>query len=284
MPARASSPAADPSWTYAPEEYGSFGSIVASAGDVNGDGVGDVIIGSPDWSDGSMTSLGRAYLFLGQCGQDLAAEPAWIAQGAGVDGSGTFLGSDVGSAGDVNGDGFGDIFVVERHWWAPGSSACEASNPNDCADGRVHVWYGGPTGPAVGAGGMAAAADWIWAPGWWAEGIAGVAAGDVNGDGISDLAVGVPDAGAGHVRVFHGAAATGLPARASVIVDAPPAPADLNFGEVIAIGDVDGDSFDDLLTGAHGAFDLVAGHDFSGVAYLYYGSAGGLQATPGWTR
>lgn len=83
-----------------------FGYSVASAGDVNGDGYGDVVVGARYYANGSAYE-GRAFLYLGSAG-GLSATAAWTAES---DQASAQFGEAVASAGDVNGDGYGDVVV-----------------------------------------------------------------------------------------------------------------------------------------------------------------------------
>ncbi len=96
-----------PTWIVEGDQTGAqFGISVASAGDVNGDGYSDVIVGAPNYDNGQ-TDEGRAYVYLGKAG-GLDTSPAWTAEG---NQAGAAFGCSVTGAGDVNGDGFGDVIV-----------------------------------------------------------------------------------------------------------------------------------------------------------------------------
>jgi hypothetical protein len=99
------------------QQLARFGVSVAPAGDVNGDGYGDVIVGAPEY-DAGQTDEGAAFVFLGSASgiASAGAEDAAtqlesnraIVPGAFL---GPYFGSSVASAGDVNGDGYSDVIV-----------------------------------------------------------------------------------------------------------------------------------------------------------------------------
>lgn len=99
----------NPVWSVSGEAPGArFGTAVAGVGDVNGDGLNDVLIGSPELTvpDGNARLGGRAYLYLGVKG-GIETEPSWI-----VDGANAFrAGTDLAALGDLNKDGFHDFAI-----------------------------------------------------------------------------------------------------------------------------------------------------------------------------
>jgi hypothetical protein len=89
---------------------------VRTAGDVDNDGYADVIVGAALYDDGE-TDEGRAFVYAGSA-SGLAATPDWTAESHQTEG---FLGWSVSTAGDVNGDGFGDV-VVGAWGWSSGQT------------------------------------------------------------------------------------------------------------------------------------------------------------------
>jgi len=244
------------------QNYAFFGYSLSSAGDVNGDGFDDVIVGARGYDNGQ-TDEGRAFVYYGSAG-GLSATPSWTAES---DQAGAYFGCSVSSAGDVNGDGFDDV-IVGAYGYDNGQTD----------EGRAFVYYGS-------AGGLSAT------PSWTAESNQSIAyfgcsvssAGDVNGDGFDDVIVGAYsyDNGVivdGHVFVYYGSSG-GLSTSAAWTAEGNQNYA--NFGySVSSAGDVNGDGFDDVIVGAYG-YDN--GQTDEGRAFVYYGSAGGLSATPSWT-
>src|SRR5439155_2106382 len=113
-----------------PQAQAWFGRTVGNAGDVNGDGYDDVVVGAPHWDNGE-NDEGRAYLYLGSP-TGLETTEAWVTESNQV---GALYGRWVGSTGDVNGDGYDDV-AVGAHFY-------DGDQPDE---GRVFVYYGSPTG------------------------------------------------------------------------------------------------------------------------------------------
>ncbi len=255
--------AAAPAWKVEGNQIRALlGVSAAAAGDVNGDGYDDVIIGSNLYDNGQVDE-GAAFLFLGSpSGLKLCSD--WRAEG---DQAGAHFGVPVSGAGDLNGDGFDEVIAA----------AVDYDNP-EVDEGRVFVYRGVTSGLTPWA---------VWtAEGDQAAGGFGSAigpAGDVNADGYGDLVVGVPlydDAlgDQGEVAVYYGSAA-GLQATPSW--EAEGDQADAYFGySVNGAGDVNGDGYDDLLVGAN-LYDVGQGNE--GKAWLYAGSSSGLAALPSWS-
>ena len=227
-----------------------FGTSVASAGDVNGDGFPDVIVGAWGNSAGG-TFAGRAYVYFGGPNMDMVADRVFTGQA-----SGDRFGVSVSSAGDVNGDGYADVVV-----------GASGNNAGGTDAGRAYVYFGGPSADNV--------ADWILTGVAVSDnfGYSATEAGDTNGDGYGDLIVGAyaNDAGgidAGRAYVFFGGPA---PDSAPDLILTGEAPGDRFGVEVAPAGDVNGDGRPDVIVGAD--FNSVAGTR-AGRAYVFYGGPG----------
>ncbi len=239
-----------------------FGISVASAGDVNGDGYSDVIIGAYSFDDG-FTDEGKAFVYHGSA-TGLSATPNSTPDDA--DQAGANFGYCVASAGDVNGDGYSDIII--------GAFSFDEGFTDE---GKAFVYHGSAAGLSATPNSTPDDADQAFAQ----VGISVASAGDVNGDGFSDVMIGARlyDDGfsdEGKVFVYHGSA-TGL----SATPNSTPDDADqLNayFGFSIAsAGDINGDGYSDVIIGAYSFDD---GFTDEGKAFVYHGSAAGLSATP----
>ena len=253
------------------------GFSVSGAGDINGDGIDDVVVGSRYGDDGG-SEAGEAYVIFGQAGNTraridltgLSTSDGFIIQG---DAAGDQAGFSVSEAGDVNGDGIDDLIVGAR--LANGSV------------GAAYVIYGkqGPTRSLVDLSGLAPS-DGYAIRGSAAFDRAGASvsgAGDVNGDGIGDLIVGAYAADNGGIDsgnayiVFGqaGSARTSINLATLSSVDGYTIQGDMPGDQagisVSGAGDINGDGIDDMIVGARYGDD---GGTNAGEAYVIFGKTG----------
>lgn len=268
------------------EEYNYSGSAVSGAGDVNGDGFDDVIVGAAD-ADSNGIDSGSSYVVFGKASgfeatmnlSDLDGDNGFRLDGVS---SFDYLGRSVSSAGDVNGDGFGDLVV--------GAWGAES---NGFSTGTSYVVFGKPSGfdakmnlsTLDGSNGFrlegVAQADYT--------GYSVSNAGDVNGDGFGDLIVCAPGAdsngtysGSNYVVFGKGSGfdatinLSDLDGSNGFRLDGI-AGGDWWVGRAVRnAGDVNGDGFDDVIIGAP-TIDTNGYH--SGSSYVVFGKASGFDAT-----
>ena len=235
------------SWTKTGDAGSQLGYAVGMAGDVNGDGYSDIVIGAPMLDPSGLVDAGRASVYAGAVG-GLSSSPIWSVDGASA---GSRLGAAVGTAGDVNGDGYADVVIG-----AYGTQSLA---------GQIQLYQGGPAGLSLTPDRTEtgeAAADRL--------GLAVRAAGDVNGDGFGDIVAGAPGydgpggANAGRATVYHGAADV---------------PSQDNPGWSVyatragTAGDLNGDGYG----------DVVVGSELTAKAWAFYGSRTGLPSVADWT-
>ena len=261
------------------------GRSVSTAGDVNGDGFDDVIVGAFRADSNGYNGSGSSYVVFGKASGFSATMDLSSLNGSNgfrLDGKATqdYSGRSVSSAGDVNGDGFDDVIV-----------AAYGADPNGYGSGSSYVVFGQ-------ASGFSAAMDLSSLNGSNGFRLDGVAerdysgfsvstAGDVNSDGFDDVIVGAKgadpnDSYSGSSYVVFGQASgfsaamdlSSLDGSNGFRLDGEES-IDSSGISVSNAGDVNGDGFDDLIVGA---FRANPNGDDSGSSYVVFGKASGFSA------
>ncbi len=149
-----------------------FGAAIAALGDLDGDRIDDLVVGAPGWAEGR----GRAWILGGQATQ--RADTLLLGDGvAAIDGDqpGDAFGGNVAAAGDIDGDGHGDVWIAGAH--ANGGA------------GRVDAVFLGPSDRRTEPRGFT-----ILGSASMASGHAIVGGSDLDGDGVPDAVLGSPGA------------------------------------------------------------------------------------------
>lgn len=258
---------------------GGLGSSVTTAGDINGDGINDILMSAIDADQGA----GRSYVIFGRNTSDFPSPFNLVTlngtNGFAINGENDedYSGISVKNAGDFNGDGIDDIII----------GAFQAETNGNTRSGKSYVVFGKNTGfshpfelsSLDGTNGVNIHGENEYDT----AGHSVSAAGDVNGDGIDDILVGAPRADpntidlAGNAYVIFGKS-TGHPNPIELSnIDGTNGFTihgegfyNLAGGAVSSAGDVNNDGIDDILVGAFRASSN--GNSFSGKSYVVFGN------------
>ena len=250
---------------------------VSAAGDVNGDGFADVLIGAPGADLNGKVNSGSSYVVFGQASGFSAVMNLSSLNGVNgfrLDGehAGDFSGTSVSSAGDINGDGFDDVII--------GSPNAELSG---IRPGSSYVVFG----KAAGFDASMSLSNLDGHNGFRLQGTADLEhvggsvsdAGDVNGDGYDDLIISAPQNGTSVYGLFY--MVLGRASGFGTVVDLSNSGIDnviqINGGfranylgwSVSGAGDVNGDGFDDVIVGTP---EHNENGRYSGSSYVIFGS------------
>lgn len=282
--------------------FGSAATDLKRAGDVNGDGLPDFIVGNANASPNGLTGAGVSYVIFGS----RSARPATVSP-ASLDGSNGFAiigvsaedrsGRYVAGAGDFNNDGFADVLIGAPYQTTDGKAEA----------GAAYLVLGGDEFPAALSLADLDGGNGLIFKGSDIQDVAGAAVGaigDLNHDGIDDIAIGAPSKGPfgvpsdypGEVYVLFGGNFSGVDTvveadlnginglvirgiRGGVIPieEGQAIWGDMAGADVDTAGDINGDGIDDLLIGAPHTI-INPQRKGVGQAYFVFGSQGAFPS------
>ena len=256
------SPSTYGQFLYGEDEDDKAGGSVSDAGDINGDGIPEIIVGAYRESTAG-DEAGAAYVVMGPV-TDAATLVTGSVKFLG-ESEGDYAGLDVGEAGDTNGDGLDDVLVGAKH----------ESSVGDWGGAAYLVLGSGAFVPGQVSSLSSADAKIVAEDSAYRTYVGRSVAGgeDVNADGYDDIIVGAPAFGAaGKAYAFYGPLSGSIPvdlADGSLVGSAP----GVELGHSVAMaGDVDGDGRSEILVGAPNEDWLAAN---GGASYLVFGPVSG---------
>jgi hypothetical protein len=256
---------------------GFLGASVAGAGDVDRDGLSDILIGAPYASPNGRVASGTVYVVFGKASAGTVDTAALDTQGFRIDGAADddALGESVSAAGDVNGDGFEDLIVGRNVFHT------------DARLASAYVVFGRTSPRTVDLATLDTQGFRIdgTANGDDELGRSVAGAGDVDGDGLADVIVGAPNRGRTDDLYPPGSAYVVFGKVSTATVDLTvPSPAWVRMDGGIGTLDADGDQAGVSVAGAgdvdrDGVADVIVGAPFTdgldrvnaGAAYVVYG-------------
>ena len=265
------------------------GFSVASAGDINGDGYDDLIVGAPVADPNGQGSAGETYIVFGK-GTPFAASINLST----LDGTTGFVcngivandnsGGAVASAADINGDGYADLII--------GAPSADPNGQGSAGETYIVFGKGTPFAASLNLSALNGTTGFVinGIDTIDSSGVSVASAGDVNGDGYADVIIGARNAdpngqsGAGETYVVFGKP-TGYAASLNLsslngadgfVVNGINV-ADASGFSVSSAGDINGDGYDDLIIGAQ--YADPNGQSGAGASYVVFGKPSGFAAS-----